>query len=427
MSRKGLNFTVHYLLMSQVEVLVNKIPSSCPQDNCNFNFSDSITPKVFPFTQVGLSGDTLAIHGTQFGSNPSQIMVQIGSASCPVITANNSYITCTVGSNPAGMYNVIVSVNGVGLAQGKGSFVYRLVASSISPMSGSVGGGEAIHITGSSFNPFGPLNLMNAYQYWNNITIQYSTMPIVPNNTNTAPQTQAITSGNTTLPMFVLIGQELCAISEATNTDITCYVKAVPHQPGLVNVTVVIGTQQATVPISFEFSISRTPMISQVQPTQGSVLGGTNVTISGSNLLGNVQVSIGGSSCTVVSVSEDQISCLTAPLPPGLYPILVSVNDSGIAVLENATAASPFAVYQYQLEINRVSPQLSSVLGGQLVAIEGQGFGSISNTVVTIGGQMCSVVSVTWNKIDCITPTSAVAHNINYLPNQAGKPLKREV
>ena len=368
---------------------------------------------MLPFTQVGLSGDVLTINGMQFGSNPSQIMVKIGAVICPVITANDSYITCTVGSNPVGRYDVTVGIIGVGLASGKGSFVYRLVTSSISPIAGSVGGGEAIHITGSGFNPFGPLDQIGASQYWNNFTIQ-------PNVTIAVPQAQSILNSSVALPMYVLVGQELCAISVATYTSITCYIRAFPHQPGLANVTVVVGDQQATAPVPFQFSFDHTPTVSQVQPAQGSVLGGTSVTISGANLFGDVQVRIGSSMCAVVNVSEGKVSCLTAPLAPGIYPIFVSVNDSGLAVPDNASVASPLT-FKYLLEINGVSPPLSSVLGGQLVSIGGRGFGTGANTVVTVGGRPCNVVSVTSDEIHCTTPTSVSTHVINFLPSQAGK------
>lgn len=43
--------------------------------------------------------------------------------------------------------------------------------------------------------------------------------------------------------------------------------------------------------------------------------------------------------------------------------------------------------------VTSISPAIGSKVGGQLVTITGQGFGTLENTYVEIGGQICDIVA----------------------------------
>jgi len=56
------------------------------------------------------------------------------------------------------------------------------------------------------------------------------------------------------------------------------------------------------------------PVITSVSPSQGSLRGGTTVTITGNgfnNVTSALRVLVGGVKCTVVSASIDTVKCIT--------------------------------------------------------------------------------------------------------------------
>jgi IPT/TIG domain. len=68
------------------------------------------------------------------------------------------------------------------------------------------------------------------------------------------------------------------------------------------------------------------PVLSGIAPNSGTTLGGTVVTITGSNLASAVTVSIGGTAATGVSVSGSTITATTAAHASGVVDVVVTSN-----------------------------------------------------------------------------------------------------
>lgn len=85
----------------------------------------------------------VTISGTGFDGVPSANKVVIGGAECTVKTASSNSIVCDAGDGPLGSYTVEVTVDSKGKAQhngGSNTFTYTSQITSISPVSGALGG-----------------------------------------------------------------------------------------------------------------------------------------------------------------------------------------------------------------------------------------------------------------------------------------------
>ena len=102
----------------------------------------------------GLPGDTVTISGQNFGSDTSLLTVTVGFNDCTVVSSTDTQIIVTTPENTAGVYNVHVDVSGVGYAGPASAqiFKYNLALLDVSPKIGSLGGGQAITVTGYGFN-----------------------------------------------------------------------------------------------------------------------------------------------------------------------------------------------------------------------------------------------------------------------------------
>ena len=70
---------------------------------------------------------------------------------CNINLFNSSSITCSIGDIPAGSYDLVVLVSGVGIASGENGVTSLLQVTDISPSGGSIHGGTTLVITGTGF------------------------------------------------------------------------------------------------------------------------------------------------------------------------------------------------------------------------------------------------------------------------------------
>ena len=77
----------------------------------------------------------------------------IGDVQCSVTSATATQITCAAGQNPIGTYNLTLSVLGKGSAiiNNPQTLSFQLTASSMSPLIGTIGGGNLLAINGTGF------------------------------------------------------------------------------------------------------------------------------------------------------------------------------------------------------------------------------------------------------------------------------------
>ena len=140
--------------------------------------------------------------------------------------------------------------------------------------------------------------------------------------------------------------------------------------------------------------------ISSVTPQQGSILGGTQITINGTNLAGTTAVKIGGVDCTSLQVlSPTLVKAVTPAGSAGVVPISV------ITAVGTLFSTTPFTYVQ--LSIASVSPNQGSVSGGTAITITGTFLNSASS--VKVGGvPATNFVAVNSTTVTAVTPAGSV-------------------
>jgi len=142
----------------------------------------------------------------------------------------------------------------------------------------------------------------------------------------------------------------------------------------------------------------------------------------GSLLHGNISISFGGYSCTILQPSEFNASCLilrSASTPPTLLAPTVLVPGYGFAAEKGHQGSLMRGFY-----INNISPSVGSILGGLMVKISGFGFSpSYPNThsvllVTSTAAVICEVQNVSFSSLFCfIGQTSFNMSKVDVLVN----------
>lgn len=130
------------------------------------------------------------------------------------------------------------------------------------------------------------------------------------------------------------------------------------------------------------------PVISAITPGSGLIAGGTNVTITASNLQKGATVTFGG--LAAASVTFDNSGQLSAVTPPGnAGPVdVIVMNPDG----ESATLHDGFTFTLPPHYISNVRPGSGTPNGGTIVSITGTGFES--NAAILFGGTPGTDVSI---------------------------------
>lgn len=130
------------------------------------------------------------------------------------------------------------------------------------------------------------------------------------------------------------------------------------------------------------------PMVSAVAPGQGSYLGGTAVTITGTGFLVGATVTIGSTAATGVTVvSATQITATTPAGVVGAAVVRVTNTDG-----QSGTLGGAFTYLGPPPAVTSVSPVSGTSLGGTLITITGTDL--VSGATVTVGG--VAATNVTW-------------------------------
>jgi hypothetical protein len=144
------------------------------------------------------------------------------------------------------------------------------------------------------------------------------------------------------------------------------------------------------------------PTVSSITPTSGSTLGGTAVTINGTNLSGATAFSFGSVAATDVEVVDaSQVTCVSPA--QGAGPVDVTVTTSGGT---SATSANDQFTYVVPAPptITSITPSSGPAAGGTSVTIAGT---NLSGASVTFGGTAATGVTATATQITCTTPAHA--------------------
>ncbi|HYN43323.1 MAG TPA: IPT/TIG domain-containing protein, partial [Thermoanaerobaculia bacterium] len=129
------------------------------------------------------------------------------------------------------------------------------------------------------------------------------------------------------------------------------------------------------------------PTVSAIDPASGTTLGGTTVTITGTNLTGATAVTFGGTAATAYTVnSATRITATTPVHAAGAVDVAVTTPGG------TATSTGGFTYVVPTPTITAVSPSSGPAAGGTPVTITGSGF--VTGATVSIGGVAATPVNV---------------------------------
>ncbi|MFO0751433.1 MAG: IPT/TIG domain-containing protein [Myxococcota bacterium] len=172
------------------------------------------------------------------------------------------------------------------------------------------------------------------------------------------------------------------------------------------------------------FDDHTTLRVTQVLPAAGPLGGMNTVTIAGQGFTADASVYFGGAPATEVTLLAGTV--LTAKVPAGVEPghVNVRVDQPGASGLDTYTLVAGYeyvddSIPDEQLLVLGVQPNNGPLAGGNLVTIEGQGFGLTSR--VYFGGTLATEVKVLGTRaITCKAPAGVAAGRVDLtveLPN----------
>jgi hypothetical protein len=308
---------------------------------------------ISPGTGTTLGGTSVIISGTNFTGTPQVTIGGIPATGVTVVTvANVTTIKATTPAHAAGVTDVVVTTT-AGSATGSAIYTYATPAlpppppapsiASISPNTGTTAGGTSVVISGT--------NLTGA----TSVTI------------GGQPATGVTVNGG--------------------GTSITATTP--PGSLGAADVTVTTPGGTVTGPGLFTY-VTLPPIVTAVFPATGSTLGGTSVTITGTNFTGASTVTIGGVAATAISVfSATTITATTPAGSAGAANVVVTTpagtsGTSGNNRYTYVTSAAP--------TVTTITANSGTTAGGTSVTITGTNF--TGATAATIGGSAATFVTV---------------------------------
>ncbi|XP_048451560.1 fibrocystin-L-like [Rhincodon typus] len=341
----------------QVEVFINGIPSNC-SGNCGYEWNAEKTPAIShitPTTGSRTGGTVLTIRGFRFAnsSTTDTTWVSIGGTHCPITGLTDTEITCTIAVASNTSSPLIVYIAGLGFANYSSNqtytFTFQFEATSIYPSTGSTEGGTILTISGYGFvpnstvliggktcleltespvkmkcsTPAAPVGMYNISVIAAGISnpVPFSFIYIdakIPVILEVIPRTSSVSGGsnltiygsdfgNKTEDSFVVIGNSECAILRWSTNNITCCLPSLPPANYSIYVQTLVGK-------SLNASIEYILRVMEVSLQQGSLYGGTKITISGSGFSpvpeDNV-VQIGSVPCHIAFASPNILECVS--------------------------------------------------------------------------------------------------------------------
>lgn len=300
-------------------------------------------------------GFTISISGSGFTFIES---VEVNDLPCTRPAISTEFITCTAPAvSGPGTYSLVVK--GKANRSARSTFTYdfnTITLTSFTPVIAPLAGGTPIFLTGSGFT----------------------------SNTQ------------------VTIGGSPCDNINILNSSLLeCYVPA--RAIGSYNVVVSNTNNSLSATAPDPLTYNPFPVITSVSPSVGSTIGGTTLTISGSNFFSGLKVDVGSVRCsTVTVVSSSQVTCVTNSGTAGTYDVRVSNADS-----QSASLPSAFTYFSPPAATN-VSPLAGPLGGGNTLTIIGRNFSS--STSVLLGTAPCTPVTfVNTTRLTCPAPTTLPA------------------
>lgn len=231
-------------------------------------------------------------------------------------------------------------------------------------------------------------------------------------NTTTTLEIKGTGFGDTLCQNVIKIGDYNCVVEKANSTYIKCTIDTEATLLAGYRLTVILlvnnrGLAQNVGTETGKHIYTLVPRIDSISRTEGSMEGGTQIEITGHGFsvqsIDGVQITIGGAVCIVESATYTMIVCKTTKVSEeGKYPVLVVVNN----IIQAWCAKDSNCNFTYSWgktpEVTAVSTTTVSGPATDLV-ITGTGFGTdTANVMVTVGGVVCVVSTVSATEIACV-------------------------
>jgi len=197
-----------------------------------------------------------------------------------------------------------------------------------------------------------------------------------------------------------------CPVQKSNETSILCELRALPAGTYSMSLQVCNMTNSrcfgnALVSKDVE-NVEVTAALTGISPSNGSIAGGTLVTISGygfNNESSSVTVSfVTSGNCIVIDTQQDSITCVTAPSKEGVYDIEVLIN--GLEVQANEDSITYEFTSNATSQVLNVTPSNGQL--GDLITLLGERLGNDPDLVkVFIGNEPCLVKTSADNEVSC--------------------------
>jgi hypothetical protein len=201
-----------------------------------------------------------------------------------------------------------------------------------------------------NFAKFVPPLVANGRVYVATWSSQVAVYGLLPVTLSTVSPTSGPTTGGTgvTLTGLNFTSGATVTFGGAAATNVTVSATQItastpPHAQGSVNVVVTNPDgQSATLGSGFTYA-ALAPTVTSVSPTTGRTIGGTQVTLTGTNFVSGATVTFGGAAATsVVVVSSSQITANTPPHKPGSVNVVVTSPNG-----QSGTLAAGFTYHKH--------------------------------------------------------------------------------
>lgn len=346
----------------------DSMPTGRDPSKFNFDFWTCSTPIVnlIDFTN-GTVQTSITITGDGLSAIDCQNEVSFGDFSCDVTSSDSMAVTCTLsksGEPELGvLHPLVLRVGNRGHALVNITSVeergFGLIPNieSITPTTGSMAGGARLTITGFGFAESPSVSI-----------------GIYPCNVIDSSYSE-------------IICESPASPSEVErDIEVQAYVNGIPQAA---------ECETDTKACRFTYSSLWTPIIMMIDPDTMSA--STTFTITGASFgtnAGEIEVSIGGVSATVASVSFMSITASIDNIPAGMNDVVVKVKDYGKASGSLTMYGTP--------TISTITPSSGSIYGETYITIQGNGFVE-NDTIVAVGGAPCLVNTTTLSEVTCYT------------------------
>ncbi|KAF8567271.1 hypothetical protein P879_01118 [Paragonimus westermani] len=443
------------------------IPAKCASTpNCVYVFDPAQTPQITNVEPQTVSAvQNITLKGSQLvqGSETvADLVITIGKMNCIAMSGNAQTVTCKLAGNlPFGDHAVTFShvIRGKAMVSSNVRVTSIIRLNSVTPATGSFAGGTLVRLSGNGldangwgvligtavcqpsrlpstsseltcYTPSSPATTNTATA---DVTVQVNgvTKNSLPNafvyDRAVTPQITRITAEAVTWQgdrthQLTIVGTRLlgdtsgqpqvkvddqydCLLnstSAPTNTQLVCGTNQLVNGIHSVKVMApVYGYAETDVTFTIDLTLD------QINPNSGSLVGGQEVTLTGTGFAGNqTLVQICGRKCEQLTGSSLKLTCLTPNT--GLS---VDVSCEVVITIQKPTGAPTVLTirnaYAHRVAltptITSVGPLIGGTMGGTNLVLSGTGLGSQTDVRVDLGGTECTVQSNTGTNLTCVT------------------------